>query len=109
MHNKNRIEMTKLRVKEICKEKGMTLAALADKMGVTASAVTQYLKSDNLSLGTLLKLSSILGVKLDDLIVKDECNITGFVDVDGKLYRINNRENIANLLAEVDAKEQHKE
>ena len=33
--------MTKLRVKELCKQKGITLATLADKMGVTASAVTQ--------------------------------------------------------------------
>lgn len=98
--------MTKFRVKELCKERGMTLASLADRMGVSASAVTQYLKSDNLSLGILLKLSDILGVRLDDLIVRDECNINGFVDVDGTVYRINNKNDVAHLLSEIEGREQ---
>ena len=84
----------------------MTLAALADRMGVSASAVTQYLKSDNLSLGILLKLSDILGVRIDDLIVREECNINGFVDVDGEIFRINNKNDVTNLLSKIEGKEQ---
>ena len=90
--------MTKLRVKEICKEKGITLAVLADKMGVTASAVTQYLKSDNVSSATLIKVADILGVKLDDLVVREGGSINGFVDVNGHIYRINNKDDVHKLL-----------
>lgn len=94
--------MTKLRVKEICKEKGITLAVLADRMGVTASAVTQYLKSDNVSSATLIKVADILGVKLDDLVVREGGSINGFVDVNGHIYRINNKEDVQNLLTVIE-------
>ena len=82
----------------------MTLASLAEMMGVTASAVTQYLKSENLSLGTLMKFSEVLGVKLDDLVLREECKINGFVDVDGFIYRINTKDDVARLLADIEAK-----
>lgn len=97
--------MTKLRVKELCKEKGLTLAVLAEQMGVSASAVTQYLKSDNISSATLVKFAEVLGVKLDDLVIREGCNINGFVDVDGQLFRINKKEDVVNLLAVIEQKE----
>ena len=97
--------MAKLRVKELCKEKGITLAILAERMGVTASAVTQYLKSDNISSATLIKFAEILGVKLDDLIVRDGCNINGFVDVNGHVYRINNKDDVVDLLSTIEQQE----
>lgn len=97
--------MTKLRVKEICKQKGITLATLADKMGVTASAVTQYLKSDNISSATLIKFAEILSVKLDDLIVKEGCYINGFVDVNGQVYRINSKKDVSDLLSIIEQQE----
>ena len=100
--------MTKLRVKELCKEKGITLAVLADKMGVTASAVTQYLKTDNISSATLIRFAELLGVKLDDLVVREGCNINGFVDVDGQMFRINRKEDIANLLTVIEQKENNR-
>ena len=93
--------MTKLRVKELCKEKGITLAVLATKMNVSASAVTQYLKSDNISTATLIKFAEALGVKLDDLVVREGCNINGFVDVNGHVYRINSKSDIDDLLTEI--------
>ena len=93
--------MTKLRVKELCKEKGITLAVLATKMNVSASAVTQYLKSDNISTATLIKFAEALGVKLDDLVVREGCNINGFVDVNGRVYRINSKSDIDDLLSEI--------
>lgn len=97
--------MTKLRVKELCKEKGLTLAALAEKMNVSASAVTQFLKSDNISSATLIKLADALGVKLDDLVVRNGCNIIGFVDVDGQLFRINKKEDVSDLLKIIEQQE----
>ena len=97
--------MTKLRVKELCKEKGITLAVLAERMGVTASAVTQYLKSDNISSATLIKFAEILGVKIDDLVVREGCNINGFVDVNGHVYRINSKDDVVDLLSTIKQQE----
>ena len=57
--------MTTLRVKEICKDKGMTLADLAGKMGVSPSALSQSLKKP--SFDTLENLSSALGVEVAEL------------------------------------------
>lgn len=57
--------MTTLRVKEICKDRNMTLADLADKMCVSASALSQSLKKP--SFDTLEKLSSALCVEVAEL------------------------------------------
>lgn len=57
--------MTTLRVKEICKERGITLAELAKKMNITPSALSQDLKKP--SFETLEKLSLALNVDVPEL------------------------------------------
>ena len=57
--------MTTLRVKEICKDKGITLADLASRMGVSASALSQSLKKP--SFDTLEKLAARLEVEVAEL------------------------------------------
>lgn len=57
--------MATLRVKEICKEKSMTLADLAVKMQITASALSQNLKKP--SFETLEKLARALDVEISEL------------------------------------------
>lgn len=57
--------MTTLRVKEICKDKGMTLADLAGLMGITPSALSQNIKKP--SFDTLEKLANALGVEVGEL------------------------------------------
>lgn len=65
--------MTTLRVKEICKEQNMTLADLAGKMQITASALSQNLKKP--SFDTLEKLASALGVEVVDLFASNKVNV----------------------------------
>lgn len=57
--------MTTLRVKEICKERNITLADLAKKLDVSASALSQSLKKP--SFDTLEKLASALCVEVAEL------------------------------------------
>lgn len=57
--------MASLRVKEICKDKGITLADLAERIGVSASALSQSLKKP--SFDTLEKLASSLNVEVAEL------------------------------------------
>ena len=93
-----RYAMAAFRIKEVCKEKGITLAVLAKRMGVTASAVSQFQKADNLSCATLIKIADILGVSLDDLVVREGGSINGYVNVNGKIYRVNKKEDLEYLL-----------
>ena len=65
--------MTTLRVKEICKEKDMTLADLANKMQITASALSQNLKKP--SFDTLEKLATALNVEVADLFASSKSQV----------------------------------
>lgn len=65
--------MTTLRVKEICKEQGMTLADLATKMQITASALSQNLKKP--SFDTLEKLATALNVEVADLFASSRSQV----------------------------------
>lgn len=66
--------MTTLRVKEICKDQGITLADLAGKMQITASALSQNLKKP--SFDTLEKLAVALNVEVADLFASSKAQIT---------------------------------
>ena len=66
--------MATLRVKEICKEQGITLADLAVKMQITASALSQNLKKP--SFDTLEKLAVALNVEVADLFTSSKTQIT---------------------------------
>lgn len=65
--------MTTLRVKEICKDQGITLADLAGKMQITASALSQNLKKP--SFDTLEKLAVALNVEVADLFASSKTQI----------------------------------
>ena len=66
--------MATLRVKEICKEQGITLADLAGKMQITASALSQNLKKP--SFDTLEKLAVALNVEVVGLFTSSKTKIT---------------------------------
>lgn len=55
-----------LRIKEIVKLKGLTQKELADKMGVSLSAVKQMLNADSLTTSTLEKIAGALGCSVAD-------------------------------------------
>jgi len=57
----------KLYVKEICKEKGLTLKNLAEKLKVTPSNLSQTLQANNPGVSTLENIADALGVKFINL------------------------------------------
>lgn len=57
-----------LRIKEICKEKGVMQKELAERLGVTDVALRQSLKG-NPTIGTLQKIAEALGVDFLELFV----------------------------------------
>ena len=61
------------KLRELRKRKGLTQAAVADKMGLTRVAITQYemgVRTPKIDIA--YKLARIYGVKVDDLVSKEE-------------------------------------
>jgi transcriptional regulator with XRE-family HTH domain len=56
-----------LRVKEIAKEKGITIAIIANRMGIKAPALSRIINGGNTTTDTLQKIADALGVPIFDL------------------------------------------
>jgi len=55
-----------LRIKELCKEKGITFSQMAKELNVSASAISQ-MASGNPNVSTLLKIADVLGCNITEL------------------------------------------
>ena len=60
----------KLRVREICKSKGLTMAQLADKLGIVKDTISRNVNG-NPTLETLQKIADALGAQVVDLFERD--------------------------------------
>lgn len=58
--------MSEFRIKEICKEKGITQKELAEKIGISAVGLAKAL-AGNTTIGTLDKIASALSVNVAEL------------------------------------------
>ena len=56
-----------LRVKNICKEKGITIAGLAKQMGMLPPALSRIINGSNTTTDTLNKIASTLNVPIVEL------------------------------------------
>jgi transcriptional regulator with XRE-family HTH domain len=72
-----------LRIREICKQRGITQKELAQKIGISAVGLSKAIKG-NPTIKTLDNIADALGVKVWDLFEKDKtltcpkCNGIGF-------------------------------
>ena len=66
-----------LRVKEICKEKGITIQELADNMEMKRESLSRAING-NPTLETLEKIATALGVNITELFDQPMNNTTGF-------------------------------
>lgn len=62
-----------LRVKELCKEKGLQMQELADKLGITRVTLTRNI-SGNPTISTLENIAAALGVSVPELFVPQPTN-----------------------------------
>ena len=80
--------MTKLRVKEIAKQKGLTLAKVAEMLDVHPVNLSTTLNG-NPTLSTLSRIAEVLQVEVTDLIETDnKPNVRGFVKVNGEVIEL---------------------
>lgn len=86
---------------EMLKNAGLNKAKFAELMGIARQNVLKLFESKNVL--TLMKVANILKVPLNTLIYGNDSGdghaIDGFVEVDGKVFRIRNREDIERILA----------
>lgn len=85
----------KLRIKEICKEKGILQKELAEKIGVTDIALRASLKG-NPTIGTLEKVANALNVRVTELF-EEPTNISGYIEIDGIIKKVTSKDDIQKI------------
>lgn len=94
-----------MRIREVLEQKGVTTRKLAEKLGITQSALNQHI-SGNPSLKILTSIANALNVPVWELLVSPEevCNksleseVNGYVKVKGTLYEVHSFEDLRKLL-----------
>lgn len=80
----------KNRVSEICKERGISMSDLAGRMGVKQANLSQSLRH-NPTLSTLQSIAENLGVGIQELFVREENRLSGYVEAGGKITKVCSR------------------
>lgn len=91
-----------LRVKEICKEKGILFKDLAEKLGVTDVGLRKQVQG-NPTIGTLEKIAEALGVDLVELFVHSTNYPYGVIRYKNKSYPIDSVESLRSVLSLVES------
>lgn len=87
---------TNLRILELCKAKGLTQAALAEKVGISRVGLSKALNG-NTTIGTLEKVAAALGVEVVELFAPVS-NFWAVVEMDGKLQKFTNIQDLRDYL-----------
>ncbi len=71
------------KVKELCREKGMTIKQLAEKMDIAPESLSRAING-NPQLSTIRKIAETLGVSVTNLFDRDEDELLAIVVYAGK-------------------------
>lgn len=88
-----------LKVKDLIKQKGMTMQQFAEMLGVTRDTLTRNING-NPTLETLERIANALEVDIAELFVRNtpDSEVNGFVKVKGTIYEVYSFENLRKLL-----------
>ena len=96
-----------LRIKEICKERGISLRELAKRMNVSPGVVVRMLsEGGNPTVSTLDNIAKALGLQAYELFdnFNSDLDVRGFLEVDGKIIKINGFRELEQLYNELNFK-----
>ena len=96
------IAMAKIIIREILKEKGISIKELAAGMGVTSSAVSQLLANPSPSIQQLERIANVIGVDVMDLFGQDFSYINGYIETGNNIYPIKSREQFVSIINKVE-------
>lgn len=90
-----------LRIKEICKQKGMTMGQIAERLGISPVNLSNSLNG-NPTMNRLQEVADILEVEISELFEKEnKAEISGYVEVDGVVHKIESIDALRNLLDKI--------
>ncbi len=89
-----------LKIKDVAKSKGMTMAQIAEKLGINPITLSQSLNG-NPTLSRLTEVANILGVDVSELFVQSrgEQDIHGCIYISGKPHLIDSKEELIELVS----------
>lgn len=73
------------KVKELCRDKGITIKELAEKMDIAPESLSRAING-NPQLSTIRKIAEALGVSVTDLFDRSEDELLAIVVCDGKTH-----------------------
>lgn len=86
-------------VKSLCKDKGMNLKDLAERMGITRESLTRSI-SGNTTLSTITAIAKALDVPVWRLFTDTQGNEpNGFIEYKGTIHRIQSRSDLERVLS----------
>ncbi len=92
-----------LRIKEVIKEKGMTVQTLADKMGINRVGLSNHING-NPSVAVLEKIAAALEVPIQELLEKEQKeNINGYIEIGNEIFKITSFQDIRNIINRFDS------
>lgn len=98
IHDYNILFM-ELKVKDLIKQKGMTMQQFAEMLGVTRDTLTRNING-NPTLETLERIANALKVDIAELFVRNtpDSDVSGYVKVKGTIYEIHSFDDLEKLL-----------
>lgn len=96
-----------LRVKDVLKEKKVTVVSLAGMIGITQPNMSNIVNGKSTpSLETLEKIANALGVDITELFAPSSTGgIIGVIRIGGTSYNINSVSDLSNLLDKIEKEE----
>lgn len=92
-----------LKIKDVAKSKGMTMAQIAERLGINPITLSQSLNG-NPTLSRLTEVANVLGVDVSELFVqpRGKQDIHGCIFVDGDPVIVNNKAELLGLVKALD-------
>lgn len=85
-----------LKIKEVCKAKGLKLSDLADKLGINPVSLSASING-NPTIAWLQKVADVLDVEVNDLIERKSPTIIGCIMIGDEVHTIKRKEDIFEL------------
>ena len=95
--------MAKFRIKEICREKGITQKDLAEKIGISAVGLAKAI-AGNTTIGTLERVADALGVDIVELFA-EKGDFVAFVRRQGETFTFDSEKALIDYAEGLKAKE----
>ena len=94
-----------MRIKEVCKEKGITVSQLAEKMGIKQESLSRAING-NPPLETLERIANALEVDVPELFTSSSSGgIIGVIRIRDTNYNINSVPDLSRLLDRIESGE----